>query len=71
MTDLTTLLADLEKLKSAYRSGAREVAYGDKRISYRDDAEMRAAIAGIEAELAAAQGARPVRNIVVRSDKGW
>ena len=65
MADLQT---QLDELKAAYRSGALRISYDGKSVEYRTSAEMQAAIASIEAEIA---GAVPVRSIVVRSDKGW
>lgn len=68
MTDTAALLRDLEALKAAYRSGASTVAYDGKTITFRDGAEMRAAIASIETELGLAT---TPKSVVVRSNKGW
>lgn len=68
MTDSVTLLRDLEALKAAYRSGASSVGYGDKRVDYRDGAEMRAAIAAIETELGIST---TPKSVVVRGFKNW
>ncbi|WP_454619345.1 phage head-tail joining protein [Bradyrhizobium cenepequi] len=71
MADLATLRNQLEELRAAYRSGATSIGYGDKRIEYRDTAGMQAAIAALEAEIAAITGSKPPRLIVARSTKGY
>ena len=70
MTDITTLQADLEKMKALYRSGLSSAGYGDKRTEMLTGDEMRAAIAALEAEINGLQGTTP-KLIVCRSDKGW
>lgn len=71
MTDINTLRRQLEALRTAYRSGASEISYEGKRISYRDSDGMRAAIASLESEVAKAEGRKPFGVAVVRSNKGW
>ena len=71
MADLATLQAQLESLRNARRSGAQSIGYSDKRVEYRDDAGMQAAIAALEAEIAAAQGTLKPKLVVIRSTKGW
>jgi hypothetical protein len=71
MADVAALTAQLEALRNARRSGASSLGYGDKRIEFRDDQGMQAAIAAIEAEIAAATGTLKPRIAVVRSTKGW
>ena len=71
MADLAQLQAQLEKLKNARRMGASRVSYEGKSVDYRSDGEMQAAIAGLEHEIATAQGTAKPRMVVVRSDKGW
>jgi hypothetical protein len=70
MTAIATLLADLERLKSARRLGVRRVEFEDFVCEYKSDAEMTAAIRAIEAEVLGGAG---VRNTVFRSpdNKGW
>ncbi len=69
--DLATLQTRLDALKAARASGVRRINIaGVIEREYRSDAEMVRAIAALEAEITAAQGAPPVRNVVVRS-KGW
>lgn len=63
MADLATLRTRLESLKAAYHVGASRIQYDGKSIDYRDAAGMREAIASLEAEIAAASGTVPVRNI--------
>jgi hypothetical protein len=57
----------LDELKAAYYSGAQNISYEGKQISYRDGAEMRAAISSLERELGITQPTR----VVVYADKGW
>ena len=62
--------AELAALKKARRTGTRRVKIENFETEYRDDAELARAIASLEAEIAAAQGSPPIRNVNVRS-KGW
>ena len=75
MATAEELRADLETLKAARRSGARIITFGhgpsSRTVEYRSDAQLAAAIAAAEQELANATGARPVRGFVVRGEKGW
>ena len=71
MADLATLQAQLESLRKARRSGVSSLGYGDKRTEFRDDQGLQAAIAAVEAEIAAATGTLKPRIVVVRSTKGW
>jgi hypothetical protein len=61
------LAGDLEKLKAQRRSGVAETQMEGFRVTYRSDAELRAAIASTQNEIA---GASQVRNVNIRS-KGW
>jgi hypothetical protein len=67
MTDIATLQAQLEALKTARRNGLRTAECNDMRVEYKSDAEMVRAIADIEAELAGGT----VNTVVIRSSKGW
>ena len=69
MTDLATLQADLEALKSARRLGARIVKVADRETTYRNDAELQAQIAAIEAEIAGTSGPRTV--VARQTRTGW
>ena len=44
-------LAQLKKLKAAYASGVLRIRYGDTDVTYQSMAQMKRAIAVIEAEL--------------------
>ena len=61
------LSGDLAALKAQRRSGIAETQMENFRVTYRSDAEIAAAIAATQNEIA---GASQTRNIVVRS-KGW
>ncbi|MGY4297139.1 hypothetical protein ACVWXN_005234 [Bradyrhizobium sp. i1.4.4] len=71
MADVTDLQSQLDELKRAYRSGARTVSYDGKSVTYADGAELRAAIASLESEIARAMGLPPSAIGVVRSTKGY
>jgi hypothetical protein len=61
-------LAQLDALKSAYRSGQLTVQYEGKSVTMRSMEEMRAAIASLEAELGMQGVGKSIRVI---TDKGW
>lgn len=73
MTDVATLTAQLELLRSAYRSGALRVSFDGKSTEFRDTAGMRSAISDLENEIAGLSGKRPVLTAVIRNrnGKGW
>lgn len=77
MATLAELQADLETLKSARRSGTRRVSFASgtstRSVEYGSDRELATAIAAVEAEIAALQGAPKVHNVVLRSPpyRGW
>lgn len=64
------LAAQLRALKNARRAGIRRTKIENLEIEYQSDAEMAAAIASLEREIAAVSGVVPVRSVNVRS-KGW
>jgi hypothetical protein len=66
MTDVAALIAQLDALKAARRSGVRTVTFGERSVTYRDDAELMAQIAAIENEITP----KP-RTVLVRSEKGF
>ncbi|GAA0599168.1 phage head-tail joining protein [Caenispirillum bisanense] len=69
MTDLATLQAQRQKLAEARATGMRTVQYGDKKVEYRTDAELRAALDDLDRQIAQASGKRVLR-IRVASSKG-
>ncbi|MEY9348843.1 low affinity Fe/Cu permease [Bradyrhizobium japonicum] len=71
MADIVDLQSQLDELKRAYRSGARTVSYDGKSVTYADGAELRAAIASLESEIARATGTPASAIGVVRSSKGY
>lgn len=69
MADRATLEARLDALLAIRDQGVLTVEYGDKRVTYRSDAELARAIADLERRLAAHD--RPaVTDILIRSTKG-
>lgn len=75
MATVAELQEQLAELKTARRTGARVITFGagpsSRTVEYRSDAELAAAIADLETELAHATGEKPIRGFVVRSSKGW
>ena len=71
MATLIELQARLEEVKQAFHSGMLTCAYEGKTVTWRSSSEMQAAIASLEAEIAALTGTSPVRSVLVRSRKGW
>ncbi|AZO67685.1 hypothetical protein [Mesorhizobium sp. M6A.T.Cr.TU.016.01.1.1] len=56
MPDLELLLATKAALLAAMRTGALIVRHGDKSVQYRSIAEMKDALAGLNDEIAEAEG---------------
>lgn len=69
MTDLATLQAQRQKLAEVRAHGMRTVQYGDKKVEYRTDAEMRAALADLDRQIAQASGKR-ILQVRIASSKG-
>jgi hypothetical protein len=63
------LTARLEKLRATRASGTRSVQLGERRVEYRTDAELAAAIADLERQLAGETGAR-LHTIRIHASKG-
>ncbi|BAQ17480.1 phage head-tail joining protein [Methyloceanibacter caenitepidi] len=67
--------AMLKALYKARASGALEVEYQDagvqRRVRYRSDSDLAAAIAALEGKLAADAGGSSVNIVNIRSSKGW
>jgi hypothetical protein len=69
MPTLTELTAQLDQLRKARASGVRSTAHGDTRTEYKTDAEMAAAEANLQRQIAAA-GGNPVRTIYISGSRG-
>ena len=65
LTDLTTLRG---ALLLARANGIRSVTHGEKRIEYKSDDEMAAALGALEREIAAGQDR--VRRVYITASKG-
>jgi roadblock/LC7 domain-containing protein len=63
----TTIQRDA--LKQAIASGVLRVTYDGKSVEYRSMAELKLALAEVEASLARANGKAPTRRIRIYSDK--
>lgn len=71
MATLDELRAQRDALVQTRRQGVRAVQYDDgKRVEYRSDAELAAAIAEIDREIAAALGTRRRTRFVFQTSKG-
>jgi hypothetical protein len=70
MATVAELEARLEALKTQRDSAVARVSYDGRSVEYRGTAEIARAIADLERELRAAQGAAPVRQIRVYTSKG-
>lgn len=69
MADAAELAARLEALRKARASGVRKVKHGEREMEYRSDAELAAAIADLERQVAAASQVR-AKTIVFTMNKG-
>ena len=63
--------AQLDALKDAKAKGVLKVQYHDKIVTYRSIQEIDRIIADIEAELQAAAGETPIRQVRSTSRKGF
>lgn len=71
MATVQELTQRLEVLRQAMATGASEVRYTDGRsTAFRSVAEMRRLADDLEAQIAAAGGARPVRIVQISGRKG-
>jgi hypothetical protein len=71
MATVTELQAMLESVRRARASGVLTIRKGDDSTTFRSLKEMDAIIAGLEAELANADGAKRYRTLRVYSGSGW
>jgi transposase len=74
MTLAADLRSQLESLRTARASGVRSIEFrsgngSSRRVEYKDDAQMAAAIADLERQIAAIEGRR-VSTIHLRTSKG-
>ncbi|WP_439579338.1 phage head-tail joining protein [Elioraea sp.] len=70
MPTLSDLIAQREKLLRMRAAGTASVRDGDRSVAFRSDAELAAAIAALDGEIAALEGRPPVRQIRIWADKG-
>ena len=74
MTTAADLRSQLESLRKARASGIRSIEFNagngsSRRVEYKDDAQMAAAIADLESRIAAIEGRR-VSTIHIHTSKG-
>jgi hypothetical protein len=67
---LSELQASLDALNAARASGMRSVEYAGRRVEYRSDVEIAAAITALEQQINDAQGSGRVRAFDIISGKG-
>lgn len=70
MATLADMIAMRDALERARYAGTLKVKSGDDEVTYRSDAEMKAALADLNAKINAASGTAPVRQIRIISSKG-
>jgi hypothetical protein len=70
MTTLDDLIAQKAALVEALGSGAVEVQHGDKRVRYRDIAQLKEALAEINRQIIEAGGSKRRRQIRIYSTMG-
>jgi hypothetical protein len=70
MTPVSELKDRLDKLRRTRATGALVVATGDYSTTFRSDAELAAAIADLERQIAAATGAGPIKMVRFATAKG-
>ncbi len=70
MADLSDLQTQLDSLRAARAEGVRRVEFGDRRLEFRSDAELVAAIGGLERQIAQMSGATPVQIVRFSTSKG-
>ncbi|CBS88989.1 phage head-tail joining protein [Azospirillum lipoferum] len=70
MAALADLISWRDALQAARYSGARRVVYGGKETEFKSDAEMAAALAALDRQIAAAGTAPRASFIRVSSSKG-
>ena len=69
MATVEELQDRLEKLREVRAFGVRSVEYHDRKHEYRSDAELAAAIADLESQIARISR-RPIRMVYVTASKG-
>ena len=70
MADLSTMIAQLDRLQDARAKGVQRVRMGDEEITYRSDAEMVAAVSDLQRRINAAQGRPAVQAVRFTTSKG-
>jgi hypothetical protein len=70
MATLAELQAQLETLRATRAGGVREVQNGEERLAYQSGADLAAAIADLERQIAGAEGRR-VHTVRVTTSKGF
>lgn len=65
---MATLQEQLDKLKTARRSGVKTIEWDNKKVTYKSDQEMDTAIRNLESELGIA---KPKRTRLIGFDRGF
>lgn len=67
---LADMIAMRDRLTAARYAGTLKVKTGEDEVTYRSDAEMKAALVDLEQKIATASGTAPVRQVRISSSKG-
>lgn len=70
MASLADLIKMRDALEDARFSGTRSTTYGDKEVTYKSDAEMKAALLDLERKIAAASGTTCTPFVTFATSKG-
>lgn len=70
MAPLEELLSQRTELTKHRNSGQRAVQFGERRVEFKSDAEMQAAIAALDRDIAALQGRPAITTVRITSSKG-
>lgn len=70
MTPLAILEARLDRLRDIRAAGEKTVTSGDETVVFANDADLAAAVADLERQIAAASGVRPIKMVRFATTKG-
>ena len=71
MATVEELTAQLEKLRAVRAKGVSEAESDGERVRFRSDAELAAAIADLERQIASTTARSPVVRVTILNDKGF
>lgn len=71
MANVATLIVEREALRASRARGTQQVDVDGRRVVYRSDAEMAAAIAALDRDIAAASSPGPAKEVRFRTRSGY